>query len=204
LDQVVGQIRNADPWPLAVGVLLASLTFLVRLVRWRLLLRSESGAPLEPWPLWHATAIGFMANNILPFRAGELVRVFAATRLSGARFTAAMSSVAMERIFDGLTLIGLLGAGLLASHLPSGVEVGGVALTHAAQVAGLLSLGALLAAGTIVAFPVAAESVVRWVLPPGRSSTGSSTCSRVSGMALRRCDRPPSSAAWCSGLWSTG
>jgi uncharacterized protein (TIRG00374 family) len=168
LDQVVGQIRDADPWPLALGVLLASLTFVIRLARWRLLLRDESGSPLKPWPLWHAVAIGFMANNILPFRAGELVRVFAATKLSGARFTSTMSSIAVERIFDALTVIGLLAAGLLVSDLPSGVVVGGVSLAHAAQVAGLLTLGALLPAVAIVAFPVTAERVVRRVLPAGK------------------------------------
>jgi uncharacterized protein (TIRG00374 family) len=168
LDQVVRQIRNADPWPLALGVVLGTLTFVVRLARWRLMLRDESGAPLSPWPLWHAIAIGFMANNILPFRAGELVRVFAATKLSGARFTSTMSSVAVERVFDALAVIGLLAVGLLGSHLPSGVLVGGVSLTHAAQVAGLLSLGALLVAGAIVAFPLTAERVLRRVLPPGK------------------------------------
>jgi uncharacterized membrane protein YbhN (UPF0104 family) len=94
--------------------------------------------------------------------------VFAATKLSGARFTAAMSSIAVERIFDGLTVIGLLAAGLLLSDLPPGVVVGGVSLAHAAQVAGLLSLGALLAAGAIVAFPLAAERLVRRVLPAGK------------------------------------
>jgi glycosyltransferase 2 family protein len=109
-----------------------------------------------------------MANNILPFRAGELVRVFAATKLSGARFTATMSSVAVERIFDGLAVIGLLAAGLLVSDLPSGVVVGGVSLSHAAQVAGVLSLGALLGAIAIVAFPRTAERMVRRVLPAGK------------------------------------
>lgn len=168
LDQVVDQIRDSDPWPLALGVLLASLTFVIRLARWRLLLRDESGLPLKPWPLWHAVAIGFMANNVLPFRAGELVRVFAATKLSGSRFTSTMSSIAVERIFDALTVIGLLAAGLLVSDLPSGVVVGGVSLAHAAQVAGLLALGALLPAGAIVAFPLAAERIVRRVLPPGK------------------------------------
>ena len=132
------------------------------------MLRDESGAPLRPWPLWHAIAIGFMANNILPFRAGELVRVFAATKLSGARFTAAMSSVAVERVFDALAVIGLLAAGLLSSDLPPGVVVGGVSLARAAQVAGLLSVGALMAAVAVVAFPVAAEGLVRRVLPAGR------------------------------------
>jgi glycosyltransferase 2 family protein len=168
LDEVVRQIRDADPWPLALGVLLASLTFLVRLPRWRLLLRDENGAPLKPWPLWHAIAIGFMANNVLPFRAGELVRVFAATKLSGARFSATMSSIAVERIFDALAVIALLAVGLLFSDLPSGVVVAGVSLSHAAQVAGLLSLGALMGAVAIVAFPLTAERVVRGMLPAGK------------------------------------
>jgi uncharacterized membrane protein YbhN (UPF0104 family) len=137
-------------------------------VRWRLLLRDRSGGPLPALPLWHATAIGFMANNLLPFRAGELVRVVAATKLSGTRLTATLSSVAVERIFDGLTVIALLGAGLLFSDLPSGVVVGGVSLGRAAQVAGLLSLGALLGAAAVVAFPLAAEALARFVLPAGR------------------------------------
>lgn len=167
LGEVLRQIRQADPWPLALGVVLASLTFVLRLVRWRLLLRDEHGLPLQAWPLWHATAIGFMANNLLPFRAGELVRVLAATKLSGARFTAAMSSIAVERIFDALTVVGLLGAGLLFSDLPAGVVVGGVTLARAAQVAGLLSIAALLAAVAVVAFPLAAERLVRRLLPAG-------------------------------------
>jgi glycosyltransferase 2 family protein len=167
LDEVVRQIRQSDPWPLALGVVLASLTFVVRLVRWRLMLRDESGAPLKPWPLWHAIAIGCMANNLLPFRAGELVRVFATTKLSGARFTAAMSSIAVERSFDGLAVIGLLAMGLLFSDLPAGTVVGGVSLAHAAQLGGLLSLGALLGAVAIVAFPLAAERLVRGILPAG-------------------------------------
>ena len=168
LGEVARQIRDADPWPLALGVVLATLTFPMRLVRWRLLLRSQTGGPLAAAPLWHAIAIGFMANNLLPFRAGELVRTFAATKLSGARFTAAMSSIAVERVFDGLACVGLLGVGLLASDLPAGVVVGGVSLARAAQVAGIISFGALVAAGAVVAFPVAAERLIRRLLPAGR------------------------------------
>jgi uncharacterized protein (TIRG00374 family) len=168
LEEVVRQIRNADPWPLAVGVVLATLTFPMRLIRWRLLLRSETGAPLPAMPLWHAVAIGFMANNLLPFRAGELVRTFAATKLSGARFTAAMSSVAVERVFDGLACVGLLAIGLLTSDLPPGVMVGGLSLARAAQAVGILSIGALAAAGVVVAFPMAAERLIRRCLPAGR------------------------------------
>jgi hypothetical protein len=168
IEEVVRQIRNADPWPLGLGVVLATLTFPMRLIRWRLLLRSETGAPLPAKPLWHAVAIGFMANNLLPFRAGELVRTFAATKLSGARFTAAMSSIAVERVFDGLACVGLLAIGLLTSDLPPGVMVGGLSLARAAQAVGILSVGALAAAGAVVAFPMAAERLIRRLLPPGR------------------------------------
>jgi uncharacterized protein (TIRG00374 family) len=168
LEEVVRQIRNADPWPLALGVVLGTLTFPMRLIRWRLLLRSETGAALPAMALWHAVAIGFMANNLLPFRAGELVRTVAATKLSGARFTSAMSSIAVERVFDGLACVSLLGVGLLTSDLPSGVTVGGVSLARAAQVAGILSIGALAAAGAVVAFPMAAERLIRRFLPAGR------------------------------------
>jgi uncharacterized protein (TIRG00374 family) len=170
LEEVVRQIRNADPWPLLLGVFFAALTFPMRLVRWRLLLRDQSGEPLPAWPLWHAIAIGFMANNILPFRAGELVRIFAVTKLSGTRFTAAMSSIAVERVFDGLTCVALLGVGLLTSDLPPGVVVGGVSIARAAQIAGIISFGALGMAGVVVAFPVAAERVLRSVFPAGRFS----------------------------------
>jgi glycosyltransferase 2 family protein len=204
IAEVIRQIRDSDPWPLALGVVLSSITFPMRLVRWRLLLRDESGAPLKPWPLWHATAIGFMANNLLPFRAGELVRVFAATKLSGARFTAAMSSIAVERIFDGLAIIGLLALGLLTSDLPSDAVVGGVSLARAAQAAGLLSFAALFIAAAIVAFPAAAERLVRRLLPAGRFTERA--IATIEGIrhglaALRSPVRLAGVIAWSIALW---
>ncbi|MCI0548673.1 MAG: lysylphosphatidylglycerol synthase domain-containing protein, partial [Candidatus Rokubacteria bacterium] len=57
LAEVVRQIRNADPWFLGLGVVLGTLTFPIRLIRWRLLLRSETGGPRPAMPLWHAVAI---------------------------------------------------------------------------------------------------------------------------------------------------
>jgi glycosyltransferase 2 family protein len=168
IGEVVGHLRNARLWPLLAAVTIATITYPIRLVRWRLLLRDADGGPLPAGPLWHAVAIGFMANNILPFRAGELVRLLAATRLAGARFSAVLSSVAVERIFDGLTVVALLSLSLLASDLPPDVAVGGMSLRHASQAAGLLGVAALAAALLVVAFPLAAERIVRRLLPAGR------------------------------------
>jgi glycosyltransferase 2 family protein len=167
LSEVMRHLRNAHPVPLFAAVVLATLTYPLRLVRWRLLLRADDGGPLSATPLWHAVAIGFMANNVLPFRAGELVRLLAASRLAGVRFTAALSSVAVERIFDGLSVVGLLSVALLASDLPPDVAVGGVSVRHAAQAAGVMGAAALVAALLVVVFPLAAERVVRGLLPAG-------------------------------------
>jgi uncharacterized protein (TIRG00374 family) len=78
-----------------------------------------------------------------------------------------MSSIAVERVFDGLAVVAQLGLGLLASDLPAGVVVGGVSLARAAQVAGSLSLAALSAAGAVFAFTAAAERLIRRQLPAG-------------------------------------
>lgn len=168
LGEVATRLRAAHPLPLLLAALLATLAFPLRVVRWRFLLRREDGGAIPAGPLWHAVAIGFMANNLLPFRAGELVRVFAGSRLAGLPFGAVLSSVAVERMFDGLAVVALLSVGLLVSDLPPGVSVGGVSLAHAAQASGALAAGALVAAALVVAFPLASEQLVRRLLPSGR------------------------------------
>lgn len=164
LDAVLRHIAAARLGPLAAAVVIATLAFPLRLVRWRLLLRNERGDPYPAGPLWHAIALGFMANNVLPFRAGELIRSYTAARLAPARFTTVFSSVAVERIFDALTVVALLTLALLTSDLPSSVRVGGTSVADLARVAGGLGLIALLAAILVVAAPLAAERVVRRLL----------------------------------------
>lgn len=161
LDAVLRHIGAAKFGPLTAAVIVATLAFPLRLVRWRLLLRDERGQPYPAGPLWHAIALGFMANNILPFRAGELVRSYTAARLAPARFTTVFSSIAVERIFDALTVVALLTVALLTSDLPVTVRVAGTSVADLARAAGLLSLIALLMAILVVAAPLAAERVVR-------------------------------------------
>jgi uncharacterized protein (TIRG00374 family) len=204
LAEVRRHLAQAHPWPLALAVLLATLTFPVRAVRWRFLLRTAADRPLPLAPAWHATAIGFMANNLLPFRAGELIRPYAITRLGGARFTAAFSSIAVERIFDGLTVTALLTVGLLSPDLARGVAVGGVAVRHIALAAGGVSAAALLVAIAVVAWPLAAERVVRAIVP------GARLADRIVGLiegirqglaALNSPSRVGGVVAWSLVLW---
>jgi len=62
---LLDHLRRANPWLMLATITLATGVFPIRAMRWRLMLRDASGAPLPLGPLWHATAIGFMANNLL-------------------------------------------------------------------------------------------------------------------------------------------
>lgn len=105
--EVVGHLRSARLVPLLAGVTLATVTFPLRAIRWRVIL-AAGAAPPPLGPLWHATAIGFMANNILPARAGELARAFVGGRLAKIPVTQALGSLALERALDGVTIIALM------------------------------------------------------------------------------------------------
>jgi hypothetical protein len=205
LAEVGTRLRAARPLPLVAAALLATLSFPLRVVRWRYLLRRDDGGTFPAMPLWHAVAMGFMANNLLPFRAGELVRVYTASRLTDARFGAVLTSIAVERIFDGLTVVGLLSVGLLVSDLPSDVALGGVSLAHAAQVSGALAACALVVAALTVTFPLAAERAIRQVLPAGRVTDR--VVSAIEGIrqglsALRSPGRLAGVILWSLGLWT--
>ena len=117
---VVRTVRAAPPLPILLAVLVATLTFPLRALRWRLLLREPDGAALRPAAAWNGIAIGYAGNNLLPFRAGEVLRAYAASRLAPVRMSSAFASVAVERVFDALTVVTSFGLALLASGMSAG------------------------------------------------------------------------------------
>ena len=163
---VLTHFRNSRPAPLILAVIVATLTYGVRVLRWRYLLRTEEDRPVEWAPLWHATAMGFTANNTLPLRMGELLRCYAASRLGKVPFTAALSSVAVERALDALTIGAMLTIALFTSGLPPETEIAGVGrLDQVALRAGIICAVIFSGALSVVLFPVVAERIVRKVVP---------------------------------------
>lgn len=163
--EVVEELKRVQLLPLLVCIAIATSTFVLRIFRWKILLRADDGSSLPNGPLWHAIAIGFMANNVLPFRAGELLRSIAITRLARVRLTSALSSIAAERLFDGVALVLILSTGLLLSGLPATSMVGNVRVTHIAVVAGITFAAGLIVAGLVVAFPQPAERLILKIVP---------------------------------------
>jgi glycosyltransferase 2 family protein len=75
----------------------------VRSLRWAYLLRPIQH--IDPRRLFPVVAIGYMGNNVLPLRAGEVVRSYALSARFRIRKTGALATIAVERIFDGLTMV---------------------------------------------------------------------------------------------------
>lgn len=94
---------NANYIWILPGVGVYFLAVWARVWRWHYLLR-----PLKPIPLknmWPATVIGYMGNNVYPFRAGEVIRAYVLKRKEGVGMSASLATVVVERMFDGLVML---------------------------------------------------------------------------------------------------
>lgn len=90
-------------WPLLVGVSIFMLEFVLRSLRWQLLLSPLGRAPLKH--LISITFISFTASNLVVARSGELVRPWLASRRLELPLVPVITTTVLERIFD---LLGLL------------------------------------------------------------------------------------------------
>jgi dolichyl-phosphate beta-glucosyltransferase len=113
LQQTMESVRQARPSLLVLGVTLMVVSYLLRGVRWQIWERS-----LSYWDSLRLILIGFMGNNLLPARLGEILRAHcaAATTTDNRGRTAALASIATERVLDGLVLgvFGLVGIVLVS------------------------------------------------------------------------------------------
>jgi uncharacterized protein (TIRG00374 family) len=159
---LIDHLRRANPWLMLGTIALATLTFPIRTIRWRLILRGVDGGRLPLGALWHATAVGFMANNLLPVRAGEFARAYAVRQAVSVRFTTALASIAVERVLDGLALVALFTVALVVPSFPRHATLGGVPLSR------LATVGAGLFAGILIIALLVAHRPAPWLRGLGR------------------------------------
>jgi len=109
---VIENLRFADFAPyLAAYVGLLAVVQLCRSLRWNNLL-APLGVRIPAGPLLAISAVGFMAILALPARLGELVRPGLLRKRGDLSASAALGTVAVERVIDGL-LVSLLVFGAL-------------------------------------------------------------------------------------------
>jgi len=127
--EAVRSLRGASPSLIAASVFVNLVAYLFRAWRWRVLM-----APVKKgigmYNLTSTMFIGFMISFIVPFRVGEVARPVLLARREKVSTTATLATVALERLFDVMTVMGLLlvfvltarGSALVSSSANGAVE----------------------------------------------------------------------------------
>ena len=164
LEDVVTPIREANIGWTALGLLIFPLTRPIDALRWRFFLTKVGHVPYLS--LLGAFLVGNLANNVLPLRVGDLVKVQIVANRHGLSRAGLIASRAVESVIDGVTfvLMVLLGLGLL------GVVVGPAPLLWGLVGASLSGLAAALLAGRLLSREPTASRFVRRLPPRWRAS----------------------------------
>jgi uncharacterized protein (TIRG00374 family) len=117
LSLVWQTIQTGNYWWVLPGVAVYFVGVWARTWRWHYLLRPIQTIPLKE--LWPVVVIGYMGNNIYPFRIGELLRAYVLKKEKDVSMSASIATILVERIFDGLVMLIFVFIGLpLVPGLP--------------------------------------------------------------------------------------
>jgi uncharacterized protein (TIRG00374 family) len=100
-------LRRVELWWLVPALLMYFVGVWLRAVRWSILLRPLTPA-VTSRSLFPTVIVGYMANNVLPLRTGEIVRSYMVGKQYGVRKTSVLATIAVERIFDGFTMLAFM------------------------------------------------------------------------------------------------
>jgi len=103
------------------AVALYLFALVARTVRWQALLSSERRIPLRE--LLPTMAMGRGANNVYPFRTGEIIRALLLRQRNGVPAATGLASILVERVFDGLTMILFVLVAALIGGIPEAQEI---------------------------------------------------------------------------------
>jgi len=119
----IARILSATRWPWLAGALAAFVFgYICRIARWQVLLQ-----PVNAAIRWRDCAGPFLAsfalNNVLPFRAGDVVRAFAFNKRLGVGAGPVVATLLIERLLDLLAVLVSLAIALFL-FAPQGALIG--------------------------------------------------------------------------------
>ena len=103
-DTLKGALRFANYIYFIPSVLVFLIAIFTRTLAWRILLEKKASTRQA----FFALNEGYLLNNLLPFRLGEVGRSFLLSRTAGIGFLRVLSSILIERIFDLSMVVGIL------------------------------------------------------------------------------------------------
>ena len=157
-------LAHTNPIWLAAAMVAYVVNLALRAWRWRMILRPVAAFPYRV--VARVLVVGYGLNTIMPLRLGELFRAEFFKKTFGLPRMQGLTSIVVERLFDGLAVVACLGAGLLlAAHTspPAGLLLdalaGGGAMFGAILVAALC-LGGPRLSRLFAGLPRLAEPIV--------------------------------------------
>lgn len=132
LESLLDYIGGINWWWIPVAVACDVVSYLCDGARWHILLR-----PVGALPVMRATQaiyVGLFTNEVVPMRAGELVRAYLASRWMSRPISDVVPSILLSRLIDGVWLAVGIGITALLVSLPVG-------LMRAADFFGIVVLG---------------------------------------------------------------
>src|SRR5438445_5057809 len=101
--QLFKYLRSGDYNLILISIPIILVGLLLRAIRWRVLLL-PLGSP-SIGISFSSMMLGYLANNLLPMRAGEVVRAYALGRQSSISKSAVLATIVVERAVDGIIMI---------------------------------------------------------------------------------------------------
>lgn len=102
-EEVMRELRKAQWIYVIPAILIGLMSHFFRALRWKITLQGIKA--INYWSLFSINAVGFLGIHIFPLRLGELVKPLLLKRKHGIRMSAGFGTVAVERVFDGMTLV---------------------------------------------------------------------------------------------------
>jgi len=118
IDQIKAAVENFHWHYFVLGLIALAFDYTIRIVRWAVMLRA-GGAAISATRCAAPFLGSITLNNVLPFRAGDVIRALVFPAALGVSRLTATASLLFERLVDMLTLLACLGVGVLASSSAS-------------------------------------------------------------------------------------
>jgi glycosyltransferase 2 family protein len=165
LNEVWATVQSAHYLWILPGILVYFVGVWVRSWRWHYMLR-----PLKKIPtarMFPVVTIGYMGNNIYPARAGEVLRAVILKQREDVPVSASLATVIVERIFDGVVMLGFVFINLpeLARLSQGSGFIGTIDIRTLAVIGSVAFFGALLLFLLAAMFPHVTERVLDKLLP---------------------------------------
>lgn len=155
LGEIGTALREAEPGWIALAAPVYLLGLWLRALRWRLVLRPS--LQISTGDAFAMMMVGFAANNLLPVRAGEVVRAGMLRQRHGTSWTLGFGTIVVERVLDGFVLAAFLAVTIALA--------GGTALlTGLALLAGAGSAAALVVLVALAWRPQASTRLITRLL----------------------------------------